>query len=57
MHFLFAEFFSKLIFLKKKIKNTIRVSNSLDPDQAQENDGPYLGLNCSHRLSADHISR
>ena len=33
--------------------NTIRVSNSLDPDQARQNVGPDLGSNCLQRLSAD----
>ena len=55
--FFSADFFFKIKFLEKKIKNIIRVSNSLDPDQAQENVGPDLGLNCSHSLSADHTSR
>ena len=34
--------------------NTIRVSKSLDPDQAQYFVGPDLGLNCLQRLSADN---
>ena len=34
-------------------RNTIRVSNSLDPDQAQHFVGPDLGPNCLQRLSAD----
>ena len=33
--------------------HTIRVSNSLDPDQAQQNVGPDLGPNCLQGLSAD----
>ena len=33
--------------------NTIRVSNSLDPDQARQFVGPDLGPNCLQRLSAD----
>ena len=33
--------------------DTIRVSNSLDPDQARHFVGPDLGPNCSQRLSAD----
>ena len=33
--------------------NTIRVSNSLDSDQAQHFVGPDLGPNCLQRLSAD----
>ena len=32
--------------------NTIRVSNSLDPDQARHFVGPDLGPNCLQRLSA-----
>ena len=36
--------------------NTIRVSNSLDPDQAQHFVGPNLGPNCLQRLSADNES-
>ena len=34
-----AEFFSELIFLIKSFKNTVRVSNSLDPDQARQLSG------------------
>ena len=37
--------------------NTIRVSNSLDPDQARRSVGPDLGTNCLQRLSADDTSR
>ena len=37
--------------------NTIRLSNSLDPDQAGHFVGPDLGLNCLQRLSADDRSR
>ena len=33
--------------------NTIRVSNSLDPDQVRHVVGPDLGPNCLQRLSAD----
>ena len=38
---------------KKSFRNTIRVSNSLDPDQDQHNVGPDLDLNCLQRLSSD----
>ena len=31
---------------KKSFRNTIRVSNSLDPDQARCSVGPDLGPNC-----------
>ena len=34
--------------------NTIKVSNSLDPDQVRLFVGPDLGPNCSQRLSADN---
>ena len=49
-------FFLKLTFSKKSFRNTIKVSNSLDPDQAQHFVGPDLGPNCSQRLSADDKS-
>ena len=39
-------FFSKTTFLKNSFRNTIRVSNSLDPDQARHYVGPDLGPNC-----------
>ena len=45
--------FLKLTFKKKTFKNTIRLSNSLDPDQARHFVGPDLGPNCLQRLSAD----
>ena len=45
-----------LIFLKinltKSFRNTIRVSNGLDPDQDRRSVGPDLGPNCLQRLSA-----
>ena len=52
-----AEFFSKLIFLKKSFMNEIRVSNSLDTDQARRIVGPDLDPNCLPRLSADDTGR
>ena len=49
--------FFKIISSKKKcIQNTIRGSNSLDPDQARRYVGPDLGPKCLHRLSADDTS-
>ena len=48
--------FLKLTFSKKSFWNTIRVSNSLDPDQARQHVGPDLGTNCLQRLSADDKS-
>ena len=52
-----ADFFSKATFLKNSFRNTIRVSNSLDSDQAPHFVGPDLGPNCFQRLSADDTSR
>ena len=43
--------------MKNSYRNTIRVSNSLDPDQARQNFGPDLGPNCLHMLSVDDTSR
>ena len=50
-----ADFF-KIIFSKNSFRNTIRVSNSLDPDQDRRSVGPNLGPNCLQRLSADDKS-
>ena len=36
--------------------NTIPLSNSLDPDQAQHFVGPDLGPNCLQRLSATKVA-
>ena len=44
--------FSKLFFSETSLRNTIRVSNSLDPDQGRLSVGPDLGPNCLQRLSA-----
>ena len=49
-------FFFKLTFSKKTFRNTIRVSNSLDPDQARHFVRPDLGPNCLQRLPADDKS-
>ena len=43
--------FSEINLSKNSFRNTIRVSNVLDPDQEQHFDGPDLGLNCLQRLS------
>ena len=50
-------FFSKSTFLKKNFRNTIRVSNSLDPDQARHFVWPDLVPNCLQRLSTEDTSR
>ena len=52
-----CRFFSKSTFSKNSFRNTIRVSNGLDPDQDRRSVGPDLGPNCLQRLSADDISR
>ena len=52
-----ADFFSKLTFSKISFRNTIRVSNRLDPDQARRFVGPDLGPNCLQRRSADDTGR
>ena len=49
--------FPKSTFLKNSFRNTISVSNSLDPDQTWYIVGPDLDSNCLQRLSADDISR
>ena len=51
------DFFSKSTLSKNSFRNTIRVSNSLDPDQARHLVGPDLGPNCLQRLSAVDTSR
>ena len=44
-------------FFKKKIfRNTLGVSNILDPDQARRFVEPELGPNCLQRFSADDRS-
>ena len=40
------------IFSKNYFRNTIRVSDSLDQDQAGRSVGPDLGPNCLQKLSA-----
>ena len=55
MVFVICCFLSKLTFSKNCI--TIRVANSLDPDQARQDVGPDLDPNCLQRLSADGTGR
>ena len=50
-------FFSKSFFFENSFRNTIRVSNSLDPDQARRFVGSDLGPNCLQKLIADDTSR
>ena len=57
----FADFFchlliffsSKLMFSENAFSNTIRVSNSFDPDEARHFVGLIWGQNCLQMLSAD----
>ena len=56
MLFFSSDFFSKATFSKNSFRNTIRVSNRLDPDQNQSSVSPDLGPNCLQRLSADDKS-
>ena len=51
-----ADFFQNQLS-KNSFNNTIRVLNSLDPDQARQNVGPDLGPNCLQSLSADGTRR
>ena len=55
--FLWSAIFSKSTFSKNSFRNTISMSNSLDPDQARRFVGPGLGPNGLHRLSADDTSK
>ena len=50
-----ADFLSKMIYSKKKFRNTIR-ENSLDPGWDRHCVGPDLGPNCFQRLLADDKS-
>ena len=52
-----AYFFSNLTFSKYIFRNTIRVSNGIDPDQAQLSVGTDLGPNCLPRLSTNNKYR
>ena len=51
-----ADFFSKSTFIKTSVKNTNRVSNSLDQNQAEHFAGNNLGPNCLQMLSADETA-
>ena len=41
--------FFKITFFKNSFRNTARVSNSLEPDQARHVVGPDLGPSCLQR--------
>ena len=51
-----ADFFSITTFSKNYFENSIRLSNSLYPDQARRFVGPDLDSNCLQKLSADDTS-
>ena len=46
----------KISSFKNSFRNTIRVSNGLNPDKDRHSVGPDLGPNCLQRLSADDRS-
>ena len=48
-----ADIFQYYFFSKYSFRNNIRVSNSLDPDQAGHFVGPDLGSNCLQKLSSE----
>ena len=49
-------FLTKFTLSKISLRNTIRLSNSLDPDQDRQNVCLDLGPNSLQKLSADHTS-
>ena len=55
--YLLLIFFQNQLFRKNSFRNTIKVSNSLDPDQARHFVGPDLGPILLQRLSEDETSR
>ena len=55
--FFSSDLFQNQHFLKSYFRNTIRVSNSLDPDQARQDVGPDPGPKCLQMLSADDALR
>ena len=50
-----ADFFKINFFFKNSFRYTIRVSNTLDLDQALHFVGPDLGPNCLQKLTADDV--
>ena len=51
--FVICWFFKKSTFSENSFRNTIRMSNSLDPNQAQHSVEPDLVPNCLQKWSAD----
>ena len=57
LHYTFSVYCCAIFYsLNTEFFNTIRVSNSLDPDQTRHFIRPDLGPNCLQRLSADNKS-
>ena len=56
-YFVVCWFFSKSTFLKNSSRNTIWVSNRVDPDQTWHPVGPELGPICLQRLWAEDTNR
>ena len=54
---IFIIFFKNQLFQQQKFTMTLRLSNSLYPDQARHFVGPDQGSNCLRRLSANNTSR
>ena len=52
-----ADFFKIIFSSKNCFRNSIRVSNRMDPDQDQHCVGPDLGPNCLQKLSDDKSNR
>ena len=50
-------FFFKTSVFKNSLRNAIKVSNSLDPDQARQYVGPGLGPDCLQALTKVDTSR
>ena len=50
-------FSSKSTVLKSSFRDTIRMSNSLDTDQARHFVGPDLAPNCLKKISADDTKK
>ena len=46
-----------MLLTNSVLRNTIRLPNSLDPNQARRFVEPDLGPHCSQRLSADNTGR
>ena len=57
MLFVADRLFSKSTTSKNSLRNTIRVTNSLNPDQARHFVRPDLGKNCLQKLSVNDTSR